>query len=180
MHRDGVQKNVTGRALVKGFKDLTIPHPLSLSFISNNQAWPQNIPLDGKKTCCLSASHSSLDCQSRVFLLKSSVTFTASNTKHSLFLADCHVFKARYLFCTTLAWDEGQCVWCKGSPAKAGPQTLWTCLLPYTKGHRDKRTTFSSGEVSCGSPKVFLHFHRQVKTKAVLKMAVYLICITQT
>lgn len=31
----------------KGFKDLTIPHPLSLSFISNNQAWPQNIPLDG-------------------------------------------------------------------------------------------------------------------------------------
>lgn len=72
-------------ALVKGFKDLTIPHPLSLSFISNNQAWPQNIPLDGKKTCCLSASHSSLDCQSWVFLLKSSVTFMASNTKHSLF-----------------------------------------------------------------------------------------------
>lgn len=72
-------------ALVKGFKDLTIPHPLSLSFISNNQAWPQNIPLDGKKTCCLSASHSSLDCQSWVFLLKSSVTFMASNTKHSPF-----------------------------------------------------------------------------------------------
>lgn len=57
-----------------GFKDLTIPHPLSLSFISNNQAWPQNIPLDRverarvrgekeknkTKTCCLSASHSSL------------------------------------------------------------------------------------------------------------------------
>lgn len=37
-----------GSALVKGFKDLTIPHPLRLSFISNNQAWPQNIPLDGK------------------------------------------------------------------------------------------------------------------------------------
>lgn len=72
--------------VVKGFKDLTIPHPLSLSFISNNQAWPQNIPLDGKKkTCCLSASHSSLGCQSWVFLLKSSVTFMASNTKHSLF-----------------------------------------------------------------------------------------------
>lgn len=38
-----------GSALVKGFKDLTIPHPLRLSFISNNQAWPQTIPLDGKK-----------------------------------------------------------------------------------------------------------------------------------
>lgn len=33
-------------AALKGFKGLTIPHPLSLSFISNNQAWPQNIPLD--------------------------------------------------------------------------------------------------------------------------------------
>ena len=51
MHRDGVQKNVIEGALVKGFKDLTIPHPLSLSFISNNQAWPQNIPLDGEETC---------------------------------------------------------------------------------------------------------------------------------
>lgn len=38
-----------GVVVVKGFKDLTIPHPLSPSFISNNQAWPQNIPLDGKK-----------------------------------------------------------------------------------------------------------------------------------
>lgn len=38
---------VVAAAVVKGFKDLTIPHPLSLSFISNNQAWPQNIPLDG-------------------------------------------------------------------------------------------------------------------------------------
>lgn len=84
MHRE-VLKNVIDGALVKGFKDLTIPHPLSLSFISNNQAWPQNIPLDGKKACCLSVSHSSLDCQSWVFLLKSSVTFIASNAKHSPF-----------------------------------------------------------------------------------------------
>lgn len=85
-----------GVAAVKGFKDLTIPHPLSLSFISNNQAWPQNIPLDRverarvrgerkKKTCCLSASHSSLGYQSWVFLLKSSVTFMASYAEHSLF-----------------------------------------------------------------------------------------------
>lgn len=74
------------KALVKGFKDLTIPHPLSLSFISNNQAWPQNIPLDGKKkhVACSPLTHLK-DCQSWVFPLKSSVTFMTSNARQRLF-----------------------------------------------------------------------------------------------
>lgn len=82
-----------GSALVKGFKDLTIPHPLRLSFISNNQAWPQNIPLDGKKhVACPPLTH--LQAASLGF---SSWSLLSHLCLQKLFLTACHVFKARYL-----------------------------------------------------------------------------------
>lgn len=81
-----------------------------------------------------------------------------SNAEHNLFFSFFFFLKptamslkldissSSFFLCAALAWDEGECVWCEGSPEKAGPQALWTCLLPYTKGHLNKLPGFSSDE----------------------------------